>query len=565
MLGLALAFSVFASAEKAQADPFAELRAAYAARNAAAAAATYTPDANVIYRYAGSPEERHRGTAAIRASFAALFQQIDPAKPLDLNFRQTERTGKRVVGYYRLRIGRDQVSYGRFDVLLGAGGKFSQDVSTDAPAEAFEESAGPVMLAAENEDLSASYYDALVGRYRLADNCDLVVTRSVRRMFVRNTCTNEWRGLSRRMGREWTAGDRVLSDAATTTYRFAPITNTSSPTVQVVYAARVVQARRRDLYRREAVSFSSRDGTLLKGTVYVPAGSETRRPATVLVHGSGPQDRNGYASIIGVLADALASAGRVVLTYDKRGVGGSNGDWSRAGFDRLADDATAGLTLLAAQPGVDPKRVGLAGSSQAGWVVAEAIRRGARPADVYLLGAAGTALSVAEQNLYNTEVRMRCANVASSDIDLALRQQRAFFAFLADPTRAALLDEITGAARKRSALTDWLFPDSKGTNRDGSDWYTTLDVGFDPLPVWRSYRGRTLFVFAEHDDSTPTSEALRRLRNTSVTTRLLTGSQHLGLRATDKCNAELDDLHSFTPELFRGLEGFAAVAVRSAR
>ena len=257
-----------------------------------------------------------------------------------------------------------------------------------------------------------------------------------------------------------------------------------------------------------------------------------------------------------VLADQLASQGRVVLIYDKRGVDGSQGDWTRAGFGVLADDAIAGMTFLSHRTEVDPARIGLAGSSQAGWVAAQAIRQGARPADVFLLGAAGTALTVAEQNLYNTEVRMRCTRLADSDIDLALAQQRAFFVFLAHPDRADELDRLTAEGRKRTGLADWLFPDSKTIDRSGGEWYTTLDPAFDPLPVWQSYKGRALFVFSENDDATPTDLAISRLRTVRAEYRILRGAQHLGLRTNDKCRAEFSDVSAFAPELWAAVRNF---------
>ncbi|MBC7883806.1 MAG: hypothetical protein H7Y37_21150, partial [Anaerolineae bacterium] len=181
----------------AAAEPFAQLRAAYAARDADAAAAAYAPDAEVIYRYAGVPEERYIGRAAIAASFRKLFAQIDPAKPLDLNFRTTNRQGKKISGIYRLRIGQDSASYGRFEVDLAPHGSFLRDTSRGALLNEFEDASGSVMLAANDEDLEPTYYDRLVGRYRLADGCDLVITRSIVRLFVRNSCTQVWRGLTR--------------------------------------------------------------------------------------------------------------------------------------------------------------------------------------------------------------------------------------------------------------------------------------------------------------------------------------------------------------------------------
>ncbi len=551
----ALLIAVIVSAPAA-AEPFAQLRTAYAARNADAAAAAYAPRGEVIYRYAGVPEERHVGRAAIAASFRKLFAQIDPAERLDLNFRTTSRQGKRLSGIYRLRIGQE-ANYGRFEVESAPDGSITRDISTSALPTEFEDASGPVMLAADDEQLDPTYYDRLVGRYRLADGCQLVVTRSVVRLFVRNSCTQVWRGLTRVSGREWTAGDRVLSGRAISTYRFADGAAGASASLQVLSGGQTLAALRRDPYRREAVSFTSRDGTRLAGTLYLPAGPPVRRAATVLIHGSGPQDRNGYASIIAVMADALSASGRVVLTYDKRGVGGSSGDWSRAGFNTLADDAAAGMQYLAARSEVDAARIGLAGSSQAGWVAAAAIAGGAKPVDVLLLGAAGAAMTVAEQNLYNTEMRMRCAGIPASDIALALDQQRAFFAFVVDARQAAALDELTARARTRAVLADWLFPDSKGLDRTSGEWYTTLDPAFDPIPIWRGYRGRALFLFAEHDDATPSTEAMRRLLETRIVARLLSRSQHLGLVAGNQCKAELGDLSEFSTEFFFRMATFA--------
>lgn len=61
-----------------------------------------------------------------------------------------------------------------------------------------------------------------------------------------------------------------------------------------------------------------------------------------------------------------------MLSYDKRGVGKSSGDWREATIDDLAADATAALDFLRAQPGVQADTVGLFGHSEGGWVVLRA-------------------------------------------------------------------------------------------------------------------------------------------------------------------------------------------------
>jgi len=469
----------------------------------------------------------------------------------------SERTGQIVRGVYRLRFSPNLVDFGTFEVTLNAEGKFQIDTSGSATIEDFEEIAGPDLLDAADDTLDSDYYGRLTGRYTLPDGCKVVVTRSVVRLFIRNSCTQSWRGLVRDNALYWRAGEKVLSDAVSMHIRFAPPGSKSSPSIVLTSGGREVSAQRSDVYRRESVTFSASDGSTFAGTVYIPEDGNALHPAMVMIHGSGPQDRDGYASIMAVMADELAASGRVVLTYDKRGVGGSAGDWSRAGFDVLGGDAGTGIAFLATLPQVDPSRIGFDGSSQAGWVAAAAIAGGVTAHDVFLLGAAGTALTVEEQNLYNTEVLMRCAGIGADDIALALSQQRAFFAFLADPSKATALDDLTRAAATRPALADWLFPDSSSTDRSAGAWYVVLDPRFDPLPVWRGYNGRALFVFNAYDDSTPTTKAIGRLKGMSVESRLLEDSQHLGLRAADVCHAEPGDADSFAPDFFKALDDFA--------
>ncbi len=96
-----------------------------------------------------------------------------------------------------------------------------------------------------------------------------------------------------------------------------------------------VQASRITSYREENVSFSNGDVSLA-GTLVTPK-TKRRHPAVILTHGSGPQLRQR-----GILEQLFVQAGFAVLTYDKRGMGGSSGNWQTASFEDLADDAVAG-------------------------------------------------------------------------------------------------------------------------------------------------------------------------------------------------------------------------------
>ena len=64
----------------------------------------------------------------------------------------------------------------------------------------------------------------------------------------------------------------------------------------------------------------------------------------------------------------------------------------------LARDAAAAARFLAKQPGIDPRRVGLAGQSQAGWIPPLAAAR--EPAIRFLLMFSGPAVTADENDLF---------------------------------------------------------------------------------------------------------------------------------------------------------------------
>ena len=65
----------------------------------------------------------------------------------------------------------------------------------------------------------------------------------------------------------------------------------------------------------------------------------------------------------------LVRRGVAVFGYDKRGVGGSTGDWQTASFEVLAGDVVAAFDYLKTRKDIDATRIGLLGVSQAGWIM----------------------------------------------------------------------------------------------------------------------------------------------------------------------------------------------------
>lgn len=117
---------------------------------------------------------------------------------------------------------------------------------------------------------------------------------------------------------------------------------------------------------KRPISFYS-EGFKLEGDLYLPDGMSPgdRRAGIVLCH--------GYTGVKDLYlpdnARVLNEAGYVVLTFDYKGWGTSEGPASRlAPYSRVAD-AQAALTFLGLQPEVDADRLGLYGTSYGGATV----------------------------------------------------------------------------------------------------------------------------------------------------------------------------------------------------
>lgn len=110
------------------------------------------------------------------------------------------------------------------------------------------------------------------------------------------------------------------------------------------------------------------DGTRLAATLTLPPGSGPH-PAALLLHGSGPLDRDGNTPKLAMnlgrpMAAALAEKGIATLRYDRRGAGATPGQWQTTGFADNRRDAASALRALAAHPAVRADAVGVIGHSE---------------------------------------------------------------------------------------------------------------------------------------------------------------------------------------------------------
>jgi dienelactone hydrolase len=211
-----------------------------------------------------------------------------------------------------------------------------------------------------------------------------------------------------------------------------------------VIAIAAVLIRSRDIERRD-VDFRG-NGIRISATIYKP-GSPGSHPAMVFVGGSAPFKRGLYA----LWAEHLARQGLVAIVPDKRGVGGTGGEFekqnntSKANLDLLAGDAVAALTFASRLAEVDSLRLGLFGVSQAGWTIPIAAVQSSLARFIVMV--TGPTVSVHEEGVWS---------------DLRGDDQRA--AAMSRPEAERVIDTVSAGGvdvRSRLAMLDipglWLF------------------------------------------------------------------------------------------------------------
>lgn len=121
--------------------------------------------------------------------------------------------------------------------------------------------------------------------------------------------------------------------------------------------------------QREAVVFKSGE-LVLSGTLVLPDSAEN---VPVLVFMGGIYEWGDFHPqreifIRENLEAIFPKRGVGILYFDPRGVGESDGRWGRATLNDFADDAKAAIRYLNLRKEIDPKRIGIVGQGESGWV-----------------------------------------------------------------------------------------------------------------------------------------------------------------------------------------------------
>lgn len=298
----------------------------------------------------------------------------------------------------------------------------------------------------------------------------------------------------------------------------------------------------------EAKTFDSGDATL-SGTLYLPKGGHALAAVVVTHAASSPlQD----AALYDHLKQMLPTMGIAVFTYDRRGHGKSDGTQKNSGFQILADDAVAAVKMLEADARIDPKRVGIWGLSQGGWLSLLATSRNANVSFVVSISAPVVTPDV--QMMFLNENAMRVFGYSQPEIDQMRETRKAVDDYMRGTGERATAQRMIDAVKDRPwfPLT---YMGKTVADRATSGW--RKEIEYDPLPTLDSVEVPTLILYGAADPVVPVATSVERITpklRSNMTLRVIAGADH-GMALSVDTKTQLDpskgdQIHPEAPEYF---------------
>jgi uncharacterized protein len=254
--------------------------------------------------------------------------------------------------------------------------------------------------------------------------------------------------------------------------------------------------------KTEDVEFKNGDVTL-SGTLVTPP-TAGPHPAIVWIHGRGKSSRRGFSRI----ARVLAQRGIASLIYDKRGVGKSSGDHDQANLFDHAGDALAGIDFLAKRKEIDPKQIGLNGSSAGGWVVPIVANRSKIPV-AFIITHVGPADSVRDQQIHVAKYHM-----LQSGIDFTKEEYAGAIEHMSLVQEVAYTGkgwEALRASVAKAKETRWASFVDLPEDDNNSEIVWVRRNQYDPAPDLKKVKVPFLAFYGERDYIVPHQENVKKL------------------------------------------------------
>lgn len=223
---------------------------------------------------------------------------------------------------------------------------------------------------------------------------------------------------------------------------------------------------------RHEAFFVVSNGTKLEAELFIPKGGTERKPAVIFAPGSGDSLYQNYAPgfVETYILNVFLSRDMAVLLVNKRGMGLSEGDYTRGSIEARAFDVYSAVQSIQSHPDIDETNIGLVGHSEGGWVVTQAASD--HPDIAFFVSLAGPTTTRMEQAIDMYTHEAQCAGLVGEK-------------------REKYLTRRIRMTRIGTKIGEW-------TNF-GLLGFDARSMHFDPRNAIQTMQVPALFVYAEND------------------------------------------------------------------
>lgn len=275
-------------------------------------------------------------------------------------------------------------------------------------------------------------------------------------------------------------------------------------------------------YKEQSLNFTI-GGNEISGKLMTPSAFEGKLPVVVFVHGSGPEDYSSSDNYR-YLWEAFAKIGFACYSWDRPGVGQSQGKWYQSSVEDRADEVIGAVNKLQTLDIIDSSKIGFWGISQAGWVIPKVAGK-IKPAFVITVSSPVT--TAFNQELYRVAAEMKTEGFSKHDINKAISYNRKLLKLIKEdkPYQSFL------ALQKETADEKW----ADNVIRGEEMVYDYLSIVFkkDAIPDLTHLDCPVLAIWGENDLVVPPKKGfdtykkqLQRIGNTNSLLKIIPKADH---------------------------------------
>lgn len=275
-------------------------------------------------------------------------------------------------------------------------------------------------------------------------------------------------------------------------------------------------------YKEQDLNFNT-GGNEIFGKLILPSSVDGKFPVIVFIHGSGPEDYSSSDNYR-YLWQEFTKIGYACYSWDRPGVGGSQGKWYESSVEDRADEVIKAVDKLKTLDCIDASKIGFWGISQAGWVIPQAAKT-IKPAFIITVSAPVT--TAFDQELYRVASEMKAEGFSKTDVDEAISYNRKLLKLIQDDKPYGSFHEL----QKETENAKW----ADNVIRGDDMVYKYLSIVFtrDAVPDLSNLNCPVLAIWGENDLVVPPklglkvySKELQRIGNMVSLMKIIPDADH---------------------------------------